>query len=98
MNETNSNDLLGDDETPEWAKPGIFDKYRNVFCKVCNESQSDSFPACIKCCHHDELEITEGWHGADEGGGWEIEAVCVTCGKNFFKQSELISDYKFIRK
>ena len=55
--------------------------------------------ACIYCCAHDTLSLTEDWKGSDESGGWGLEAKCADCGKNFgFDNEVLISGYQLTRK
>lgn len=90
---------MANKEFPEWAKQEAVDKYGNVACKVCGKIQVTDFGACIYCCAHDEFELTEKWHGPDEGGGWELDVECSICGKNFdFSRQELIQNYKLVRK
>lgn len=89
---------LKNEEWPEWAKPEATDQYGNVACKVCGHIQSPTFNACISCCAHAALNLTEDWHGPDDGGRWELEAVCSKCGKNFFSLEELLRGYKLVRK
>ena len=72
------------------------DGYGNATCKVCGRIQSPGFHACIYCCKHDELRLTEDWH---EGGGWELDVECSNCGKDFdFSHDFLIQEYKVVRK
>ena len=85
--------------SPSWAKPGAADEFGNVACAVCGKVQSPRFDACVSCCKHERLAFTEGWHGADDGGGWEIEAYCAVCGKNYdFSNETLIRDYQAVKK
>lgn len=87
---------MTDKAWPEWAKKEDVDKYDNVACQICGKIQSPSFRTCIYCCKHDELGLTEEWN---EGGGWELDAECARCGKNFdFSRQELIQVYKLVRK
>lgn len=87
------------DQIPDWARPEFLDKYGNVACKVCGKEQAPSFRACIYCCKHDELELTEVWGGTDDCGGYEFDVFCQTCGKDFgFDRNELIRNYKVVRK
>jgi hypothetical protein len=84
---------------PSWAKQEAADSYGNVACNSCGAIQSPHFVACIYCCNHDTLLLTEEWHGTDEGGGWELAAECASCGKNFgFENDYLISKYQLTRK
>jgi hypothetical protein len=90
---------MEDKEWPEWARYGEADKYGNVVCKTCENSQSPTFRACIYCCPHNELEFVEEWHGPVECGGWELGAECAICGKNFdFPREQIMQEYKAIRK
>lgn len=83
--------------TPCWALPGWRDSYGNVKCSTCGKIQSDHFRVCVECCKHEELELTEEWHGPDEGGGWELDVECKICGKNYdFRRSDLIARYKLV--
>ena len=84
---------------PTWAKQEAADSYGNATCAACGHVQSPSFQACISCCKHDELRLVEDWHGADEGGGWELDVECSICGKNFdFSRDLLMREYKVVRK
>ena len=88
-----------DEDFPAWANKQFADEFGNVACKVCGNVQSPTFKACIVCCKHDELELTEEWHGLDDGGGWELGVECAICGKNFdFTRDYLIRNYKLVRK
>ena len=83
-------------EMPPWAKPGA-DEHGNVACASCGKFQSPHFKACIHCCPHIGLNLTEEWHGPDDGGNWELEAHCATCGRDICRE-ELIGGYKLVRK
>lgn len=84
---------------PEWANQEDADKYGNVTCKVCGKAQSPYFRACIYCCNHDELTLTEKWHGSDEYGDWGLDVECSICWKNYdFSNKDLIQKYKLVRK
>ena len=83
--------------TPCWALPEWRDSYGNVKCVKCGKIQSDRFSACVECCKHEELELTEEWHGPDEGGGWGLDVECKMCGKNYdFRRDDLIARYKLV--
>ncbi len=75
------------------------DKHGNVKCEKCGRWASETFKKCPHCCEHNELELDEGWHGSDEEGGWELEVVCLECGKNYdFDNDWLIENFKLVRK
>lgn len=83
--------------SPCWALPEWRDGSGNVKCATCGKIQSEHFRACVDCCNHEELELTEEWNGPDEGGGWELDVECKICGKNYdFRRSDLIARYKLV--
>ena len=86
-------------KNPRWARPGAADEFGNIACKKCGYIQSPSYRACLKCCPHNRLALTEGWHGDDDGGGWELEVECAKCGKDCdFGRKTLMRDYAVVRK
>ncbi len=75
------------------------DQYGNNRCNQCENFYSSHFPLCPHCCPHNELELTEEWHGGDNTGGWELAVVCTTCGRDFdFPREWLMLNFKLVRK